>query len=262
MSKVMAIVQARMGSTRLPGKVLAEVAGRPMLAHVLERVGCARRLDGVILAVTTAPADAPLLEQAAEWRALAFAGSEEDVLDRFYQAALAHGAEVIVRVTSDCPLIEPAVIDRVTEVFLQGGFDYVCNTQPPTFPDGLDTEVFSCEVLSQTWHEAHWASEREHVTPYIWKHPEIFRLYTVRHEPDLSSLRWTVDTVEDLAFVRAVYDHLYRPGDIFGLDEVLTLLERKPALLELNAAQIRNEGYVKSLREDQIVYQQTDELGS
>jgi len=248
---IAAIVQARMGSSRLPGKTLMDLAGRPLLGHLVDR---ARRIPGVeavVMATTDRPADRALIAFAEAEKLPVYAGSEHDVLDRFHQAASRFGVSVVVRVTPDCPLLDPAVAGLVLTRFLgaRGGLDYASNTQPPTFPDGQDTEVFSAAALARAWREAHLSSEREHVTPYIWKHPDRFRLANVRHAEDLSALRWTVDEAADLDFVRAVWARLGGPR-AFGMDEVLALLRREPALLEINRSLTRNEGYAKSLRAD------------
>ena len=248
---IAAIVQARMGSTRLPGKTLADVAGKPMLARLVER---ARRIPGVervIIATTEKPADEAILRFAADHDLPAYAGSEEDVLDRFYQAARRFGVSVVVRVTPDCPLLDPAVSGLVVDRFVEarGAVDYASNTHPPTFPDGLDTEVFSFAALARAWREATAPSEREHVTAYIWKHPELFRLLNVARDPDLSDRRWTVDEPTDLEFARAVYDRL---GETFGVDDVLALLRRQPELEAINRGPARNEGYARSVRADHV----------
>lgn len=251
---IAAIVQARMASARLPGKVMAEVAGRPMLAHVVRR---ARRIPGVsqvIIATTDRGEDRVILEFAAAEGLPALAGSEEDVLDRVYRTASRYDVSAIVRVTPDCPLLDPTVCGLVLARFIeaQGGLDYVSNAHPPTFPDGLDTEVFSFSALERAWREARLASEREHVTPYLWKQPEKFRLANVTHREDLSALRWTVDELRDLAFVRAIYDRLSGVEPPFTIDDVLSLLREDPALASINAGIGRNEGYLKSLRSDRV----------
>ncbi|HEU5195173.1 MAG TPA: aminotransferase class III-fold pyridoxal phosphate-dependent enzyme [Methylomirabilota bacterium] len=248
---IAAIVQARMGSSRLPGKTLIDVAGRPLLGHLVDRARRIPGLDAVVIATTDRPADRAILQFAAAEGLPVYAGSEDDVLDRIHQAAQRFGVSVVVRVTPDCPLLDPAVAGLVLKRFLDagGGLDYASNTQPPTFPDGQDTEVFSAAALARAWREAKLPSEREHVTPYIWKHPDRFRLANVRHAEDLSALRWTVDEAADLAFVRAVYARL-GAGRLFGMDEVLALLAREPALGEVNGARPRNEGYAQSLHAD------------
>ena len=248
---IAAVVQARMGSSRLPGKTLADVAGRPMLARLVER---ARRIEGVqavIIATTDRPADNAIVAFADQAGLPVHRGSETDVLDRVHGAATRFGASVIVRVTPDCPLLDPVIAGRVLARFREGGglLDYVSNTQPPTFPDGQDTEVFSLAALATAWREARLTSEREHVTPFIWKQPGRFRLANVTHVEDLSHLRWTVDEPADLEFVRAVYRRLGAEQP-FGMEDILELLEREPSLLDLNRSFTRNEGYAKSLRAD------------
>ena len=247
--KVVAIVQARLGSTRLPGKIMADLAGKPLLQRVLSRAQRAATLECVAIATTDRPADEAVAEFCRAAGILCFRGSENDVLDRYYGAARQFGADIIVRLTSDCPLLDPAVIDQTVSAFLAGAYDYVSNTLQLSFPDGLDTEVFSLAALEKAWREARLPSEREHVTAYIWKHPELFRLGNVRHEPDYSHLRWTVDEPADLEFVRRVY-HLLGAEAVFGMDEVLTLLQTHPELSAVNAQFERNEGYKKSLRAD------------
>ena len=248
---VVAIVQARMGSTRLPGKVLMDLAGRPMLAHVIHRAAAIHGVDQVVVATTTAPQDQPILRQAPRWGAIPFAGSEADVLDRFYHAARSIQAAVIVRITADCPLLDPDVSSAVLAHFFRQEADYATNTQPPTFPDGLDTEVLSFAALERAWREAVLPSEREHVTPYLWKHPDRFRLANLAASVDHAALRWTVDEPQDLAFVRAIYARLYQSGRRpFGMADVLALLAREPALQHQNAGFARNAGYYRSVQHD------------
>jgi len=233
--KVAAIIQARLGSTRLPEKVLTDLAGEPMLARVFRRTAMAERLDEVVVATTTAPAD-ERIERLCEDRGWpCFRGSEDDVLDRYCRAAVARDAEVVVRITADCPLIEPAVVDRVMGEFLTRcpEIDYVSNIAPRrTYPRGLDTEVVSFEALRRIWAEVSDAEYREHVTLYIRRHAETFRIHNVTNVTDLSGMRWTVDTPEDLAFVRRIYGHF--GDDRFSWKEVLALLQQHPEWLEIN----------------------------
>jgi len=246
---IAAIVQARMGSSRLPGKTLADIGGRPMLGRLVDRARLIPGVEQVVIATTGGPADAAILSFAEAERLPATAGSEQDVLDRIYRAASRFGVSVIVRVTPDCPMLDPEVSGRVLAEFrrLDGRVDYVSNVHPPTFPDGLDTEVFSREALEIAWREARLASDREHVTPYIWRQPDRFRLANLATASDLSALRWTVDTAADLEFARAVYAALKGTGGVFGMDQVLQLLESRPELSLLNAGQRRNEGFERSL---------------
>ncbi len=242
--RVLAVVQARLGSTRLPGKALREIAGRPMLAHVTERVRAIRGVDDVVLATTVKAEDDPLADFARAAGLACVRGSAEDVLDRFKQAVAEHPADAVLRATADCPLLDPGVTGRVLGEYLErrDRVDYASNVQPPTFPDGLDTEVFSAEALERAWREARRPSEREHVTIYIREHPERFRLFNVAHAEDLSAHRWTVDTEADLKFVRDVFAALAEHGGLFGMTEVLALLDQRPELVWLNAGIRRNEG--------------------
>jgi len=248
---IAAIVQARMGSTRFPGKTLADIAGEPMLGHVVDRAKRIPGVEEVIIATTDNPGD-DILADFAERRGLrVHRGSELDVVDRIYGAARHFKVSVIVRVTPDCPLLDPQVSGLAVRRFLEAGssLDYVCNTEPRTFPDGLDTEVFSLETLERLWREARLPSEREHVTLYLWKYPEKFRVGHVTYHRDLSRLRWTVDEPSDLEFVRAIYARLGGSG-CFGMGEVLAVLEREPDLIEMNKSRIPNEGYYRSLAKE------------
>ncbi len=224
-----------------------------MLFHVIQRVKKSKLIEDIVVATTKKKEDLEIVKIAKKCGVRDFRGSEDDVLDRFYQAAKVAKAESIVRITADCPLIDPVVVDKVIEHFLSGCYDYASNTLKRTYPDGLDTEVFTYKVLERAWKNAKWASEREHVTPYIIKHPEMFRLGNVENEKDLSYMRWCVDTERDLKFVRAVYRHLYKKKKVFLMDDILKLLERRPEIMAINKGIPTNEGYLKSLREDRIV---------
>jgi len=252
MTRIVGIIQARMGSTRLPGKALADLAGAPFFARVVERMRACETLDALVLATTAEASDDPLAALAESLGLLVYRGSVDDVLDRFTQAARLAEADLIVRITADDPFKDPQVTDHAVRLWLQRpDLDYVSNTIQPTYPEGLDIEVFTREALERAWREARLPSEREHVTPYIWKHPDRFRLLNFAHERDLSHLRWTVDYPEDLAFARAVYERLYRPGQVFLMADILRLLEAEPQLAQINAGFRRNEGYLKSLAEDE-----------
>jgi spore coat polysaccharide biosynthesis protein SpsF len=246
--KTVALIQARMSSSRLPGKVLKDIAGQPMLLHVIRRAKQASSIDLVAVITSTHKDDDPIGILCKENGIPCFRGSLDDVLDRYYQAAIYFQADIVVRLTADCPLLDPKIIDKVVQAFHKGAFDYVSNTLECTYPDGLDTEIFRFGALERAWKEAGLKSEREHVTAYIYKHPELFRLGSVKQEPDLSSLRWTVDTPQDLDFVRIIYN-LIKDVD-FGMHEILKLRKTHPEVLKLNSGQQRNEGYLRSLQED------------
>jgi spore coat polysaccharide biosynthesis protein SpsF len=253
MSRVIAVVQARMTSTRLPGKVLADVEGRPMLARVVERVARAASLNGLVVATSAGAADDAVEAWCRYAHIDVYRGSEHDVLDRYYRAASQAGADVVVRITADCPASDPAVIDRVVGEFLAGDFDYASNTIERTFPHGLDVEVFSFGALTRAFEEASLASEREHVTPYIWKHPESFRLGSVVNESQLTRFRVTVDEPEDLEVIRHLYRHF---GEVnFSLGDLVEFLRDHPEVTRLNARFRPNEGYEKSVREDRHIDQ-------
>lgn len=232
--KVVAVIQARTGSKRLPGKVLADIGGETMLARVVHRTQRTRQLDEVVVATTVKEMDEAIVSEANKLGVPVFRGDEQDVLDRYYQAALIHRADVVVRITSDCPLIDPEVIDRVVGAFLNETPDYASNGLIRTYPWGLDTEVITLESLARAWREARELYQRTHVTPYIYQHPGKFRLLSVRNDVDYSAYRWTVDTPEDLDFVRAVYARL-GAAEKFSWREVLEVLAREPALTELNS---------------------------
>jgi len=234
---IVAIVQARTTSERLPGKVLMNILGKPVLWHVIKRLKWSKLIEKIVVATTSNETDIPIIRLCQKIGVDVFAGSKEDVLDRYYKAAKHYRAKVVVRITADCPLIDPKVVDRVIKYYLEnkGKFDYVSNNHPATFPDGLDTEVFSFEALEKAWKNAKKQYEREHVTPYIWDQPEKFRIGNVENDEDLSiEERWTLDYEEDFEFIKAVFENLYKKGEIFCMEAVLQLLKEKPELKGIN----------------------------
>jgi spore coat polysaccharide biosynthesis protein SpsF len=242
-----AVIQARMTSSRLPGKVLSDIHGQPMLLRQIDRVRRARLIDRLVVATSDTADDDMVAALCAAHGVSCHRGSLDDVLDRFHGAARAAGAGAIVRLTGDCPLADPTVIDRVVTEFMRVGCAYASNTLRPTYPDGLDVEVMSFAALDRAWRESELSSEREHVTPYIYKHPELFAIHSVEAAQDRSSLRCTVDTAGDLAFIREVYGALLPTKPEFTTEDVLELLESRPELVSLNAGAPRNEGYARSL---------------
>ena len=234
--KTVVIIQARMSSSRLPGKVLLDIAGQPMLAHVISRVRQATIPNGVVIATSTDPEDDELVSVCNRRGWPCFRGSQLDVLDRFYQAASVFSADVVVRVSSDCPLIDPEIIDRVAGgvVNSSGSVDYAANMLPPrTFPRGVDVEAFTFEALARCWHEARNASCREHVTPWIYQNPDRFRILTVTNETDESIYRWTVDVPEDLELVRLIYHHF--GASEFQWHDVIEACRQHPQWSVINA---------------------------
>ena len=238
---VCAIIQARMGSTRLPGKVLKEVCGQPLIGHMIQRVKKARMIDRIILATSVDPVNDPLQKYVSSLGINVFRGSEADVLDRFYQAAKAENADVIVRLTGDCPLIDPVIVDRVIQKYFLEKVDYASNVEPPTFPDGLDTEVFSFKALEDAWKNAKDKSLREHVTLFLRQNQKFSKTNFV-NETDLSKERWTVDDIDDLQLVTNIFENLGPHGEMFYIDDVIELNKRQPALFEINSNTKRNGG--------------------
>jgi spore coat polysaccharide biosynthesis protein SpsF len=228
------IVQARMTSTRLPGKVLLPLAGEPMLIRLVERLRRVQRADGIVIATTGKTTDDPIAALCAQLGVPCHRGSEHDVLSRYADAARLHGADVVVRITADCPLIDPALIDQVIAAHAAGDSDYVSNMLPPTWPYGMAVEVFSAAALAQAHTEATQPAEREHVTPFIYWHPERYRLLNVASTVDLSQHRWTVDTPEDYELVRRLFEHLMPTHPHFTQADVLALLEQHPDWIALN----------------------------
>lgn len=232
-----AFIQARMESTRLPGKIFKKVLGRPLLDFLIERISQSKEIDDIVILTTYKRDDDVIVSYCQDRNFPFFRGSEEDVLDRYYQAALDRELDAIVRITADCPLIDPEIIDQIVRTFKEANpkLDYVSNTLERTFPRGLDVEVFSFPVLQQTAMHALKLEEREHVTPYIHRHPELFRLKNIGHTPLLNFHRWTVDTSEDFVLIRLILEHLYPSHPQFRLHDILQLLDQHPSWIEINA---------------------------
>jgi spore coat polysaccharide biosynthesis protein SpsF len=245
---VLAILQARASSSRLPSKVLKPILGRPMLAHQLDRVRRARSLDALIVATSTDSSDDPIERLCASEGVRCFRGSLNDVLDRYYQAALPHKPDAVVRLTGDCPLADPELIDRVVEFFHSNRFDIAGADE--THPDGLDVEVFRFDVLEHAWRHATRPSDREHVSRFILDQPGRFRIGPYSSPVDRSHMRWTVDEPQDFELVRRIYEALHPRNPAFTTEDILDLLAAQPELLELNKGIGRNEGLARSLAAD------------
>jgi spore coat polysaccharide biosynthesis protein SpsF (cytidylyltransferase family) len=220
------------------------------LEHVVQRVGFAHGIGNVIVATTVDPRDLKIVRLCAEKKIPVYVGSQEDVLDRYYQAARLFHADNVIRITSDCPVIDWEIIDRVICEHQTGESDYTSNTLQETFPDGLDVEIFTFSALFRAWKEATLKSQREHVTPYFRNHPELFKLKNVAHSENLGNKRWTLDQKEDYLFFKKVFHILYKKRKRFGLAEVLDFVRRHPDVEKMNSHIVRNEGYRRSLSQD------------
>jgi len=245
---IVAIIQARMNSSRLPGKVLLPLMGKPVLEHVVLRLKHAATLNNIVIATSTEVADNAIALWTQTNNVDYYRGSLNDVLDRYYQAACLYKADAIVRITSDCPVIDPYIVDEVVVGFEEGEFD--AYSLSGEFPDGLDCQVFSFEAIEKAWKEATLPSEREHVGPYIEKHPELFNLGSLQKFYNLGHLRFTIDEGRDYELLQQIYNELFDSDYLFVTDDILKLLDRRPELLHINSKIKRNEGYLKSLEMD------------
>ncbi len=249
--KTVAIIQARMGSSRLPGKVLRPLAGKPMLAHIVERVRAAHGVDQVVIATSDRTVDESIRSFCETNDIECFAGDEQNVLDRFYRAATQYGADRVIRITADCPLADPELIAELIRYFAAGDYDHVgvatgagaIFLDGGRFPDGYDAECMHIAALEKAWQEATAPTDREHVTPYLWRQPKLFRLGTLKSAVDYSSLRLTVDNEDDFRLIEKIYQDLYRPDRHFLLADVIHWLTAHSKLAAMNSAHVGQEGY-------------------
>lgn len=253
MKKVFALIQARTGARRLPNKVLLDLKGKTVLEHVIGRARAAHCVEEAVVVTTVEREDLKIVELASRLGVRVFCGSEDDVLDRYYQAARLLKASHVARVTADCPVIDPSVIDQTADAYFTDRADYCSNALTQTFPDGMDVEVFSFDALKKAWQNARLTSEREHVTPYIRNHKRMFKIVSLEHPGCLGHYRWTLDEEKDYQFLKELYDGLYRINPLFGMSDILRFLKRKPELARINAAIGRNEGYARSLKNDKVI---------
>lgn len=257
-SKIVTIVQARNGSSRLPNKVLMPLNGKPLILRMIERVQLSRLKGEIIVATTNDYSDDSIEEICINNKIKVFRGHPTDLLDRHFKAALEYDADTVVKIPSDCPLIDPLVIDKVLNFYLDNSnkYDYVSNLHPATYPDGNDVEIFSITALKVGWENATRELEREHTTPYFWENPDKFRIGNVEWETGLDysmSHRFTIDYMEDYLFIKAVYDELYDSNPEFSLNDILVLLERKPKIKRLNEKYIGVNWYRNHLNELQTI---------
>lgn len=244
--KIIAITQARMSSTRCPGKVLQPILGYPMAWHQWQRMKRATSIDMSILATSTDSSDDVLADYFKAQNAQVFRGSLNNVLNRYYDCAKQQQASHIIRLTADCPLIDPVLIDNTVALHLKNNNDYTANS---LFPVGMSVEIVRFSALEKAYYAAKLSSQREHVTLFIYQHPELFKLGAYRNDKDLSHLRWTVDYPEDFAFVSQIYQRLYPKNSNFSMDDILCLLEKHPELVRINQHMLHN-GLINSLNKD------------
>jgi len=247
---ILAILQARLSSSRLPGKVLKPILGKPMLLHQIERLGNSKMIDKLIVATSIDGSDDDIEQMCLDNKIEVFRGDLNNVLDRYYQCTKQYNPDYIVRLTGDCPLADWQVVDQVIQNHLSGDFDYTNNCIAPAFPDGLDVEVMTMSALAESKQSATLPSEMEHVSQYINKNPNKFKIGSSHYKEDLLHLRWTVDEPEDFDFVEKVYHHLYKDHPNFLMQDILKLLEKHPELSNINNHFEANEGLKKSLKED------------
>lgn len=238
MGKVVAIIQARMGSTRLPGKVMLDLYGKTVLEHVILRVKQSRLINEIVIATTVKQDDDIIVEEARRLGVKYFRGSEDDVLSRYYYAAKENNADVVVRITSDCPVIDINIIDEMIlkflEIFKEKEIDYMSNTLERSFPRGLDAEIITFTALEKTFYVAKERYEREHVTPYIYQNPDKYKLIGFTNQINYSSYRWTLDTFEDFEVITKIYEQLYCEDKTFWLADIIDFINKNPEIQNIN----------------------------
>ncbi|HEU5291370.1 MAG TPA: glycosyltransferase family protein [Cyclobacteriaceae bacterium] len=242
---ITAIIQARVSSTRLPGKILAKFSGNSLLGHIIDRISYSKFISQTVVATTTNPADDVLVEWLKANQIPFFRGDETNVLSRYLEAAKKFNATHIARITSDDPFKDPEIIDAVASLYLNESLDFAYNNKPPSFAEGLDTEIFSFQALSRANKESNDPFEKEHVTQFFYRNPEKFKQKNLLSPVDFSHLRWTIDTLEDMAMAKAVYEALYKPGKIFHAKEILALIEKHPEIAQINQSVKRSDMYKK-----------------
>lgn len=240
---IVAIIQARLGSTRFPQKVFADLSGRPLIWHVINRLKYSKKINRIVLATTDKHTD----DELAKWAEIEginlYRGSENNVLERFYFAAKNYSADIIVRITADDPFKDPNIIDRVIEKLLQEKLDFAYNNNPPTFPEGLDTEVFTFDALEKAYFQSVDDFEKEHVTQYFYRNNDSFKQSNLSTDKNLSHLRWTIDTELDYEMTKQVYYHLYKTNEIFLMNDILKLINDKPEIAKINIDVARSAMY-------------------
>lgn len=240
---ITAIVQARTGSTRLPNKIFVDLCGKPLIWHIINRLKYSKLIDKIVVATTTNPNDEKLVKWCNDNNIPAFRGSEDDVLSRFFFCAKEHKSSIIVRITADDPFKDPKIIDQVIDVLINEALDFAYNNNPPSFPEGLDTEVFTYDALKIAYDNAKDIYEREHVTQYMYRHPEIFKQKNISYKENISYLRWTLDTSEDYILINNIYSALYQDNELFYMNDILNYLNNHPELSKINSKVQRSAMY-------------------
>jgi len=244
---IVAVIQARLGSTRLPKKVLLPLEDRTVLEWVITRVKASSFVNDIVVATTLNKEDLEIVKLCSNIGIRVYCGSEDNVLDRYYQVAKLLKADHVVRITADCPLIDPRVIDEIVDLHLKTCADFTCNTIEVTYPDGEDTEIFKFEALCESWKNATQQVELEHVTPYVKNRPNIFNLVNLKYKQDLSKKRWTLDNKEDYRFMCLVFKNVYKGNPLFSMGEVLDFLDKNPDIEKINRHIVRNEAYLEQI---------------
>lgn len=245
---IVAIIQARMGSSRLPGKVLKRIMGKPVIYYILERLKYSKKIDKIVIATTDSHNDDPIAQFCIDNNVAYYRGSEDDVLDRYYQAAKKFNADIIIRLTGDCPLIDPQIIDKLIELFKENDNDHM--SLGSTYPEGLDAEALNFSALENAWKHAKLKTEREHVTVYLWSNPDKFKSKPIEYTENLSKYRVTIDEPEDFEVVKNIISDLYKENELFHMQEIIDFLDSHPEIFQINQGIIRNEGLIKSIEEE------------
>lgn len=257
MMHTVAIIQARMSSSRLPGKVLKSIVGKPMLGHIVERLSWVPTINKIVVATSGEITDQPIYEYCNQNSITCYRGNLNDVLDRFYQASQEYKADALIRITGDCPCVDPELVTQLINLFQRGNYDHVgiatgagAIFDEGRFPNGLDAECFRFESLDKAWREATEAADREHVTPYIWRNKDVFKCGSLKPGKDYSNIRLSVDHIEDFELVTEIFEALYNEKKPFLMNEIIDFLQQKPHLLELNQSFIGKEGYLSLWKPD------------
>ena len=250
--KITVIIEARTGSSRLRNKVVAEIEGKPMIFYVIDRVKQIKSVEQIILATTQEKNDKILIEIAKQNSIGIFAGDSMDVLNRDYQCALQNNADPIIRITGDCPLIDPDIVGEMLEFYLKNNYDYISNRINPKYPDGLDVEIYSFKTLQMVEQNAKLSSERVLVTTYITKNPKIFKIFSYTNDENLSHFRWCLDEESDYKMLQKIFQE-FEPNNLFSTKDILELLEKKPDISKINYGITTNQGYINSLKKDKKI---------